>query len=50
LQGKKEEEKKKKGCEAYRLELRMEILIQSSHVTLEVIVNDYRREFLSGCS
>jgi hypothetical protein len=27
----------------------MKILVESCHVTLEVKVNDYRRNFLSGC-
>jgi hypothetical protein len=38
------------GCEAYRMEILMQILVQSSHVTLKVMVKDYRRDFLSGCS
>jgi hypothetical protein len=28
----------------------MKILVESCHVTLEVMVNDYRRDFPSGCS
>jgi hypothetical protein len=37
------------GCEAYRLELGMKILVKSGHVTLEVMMSDYRRDYLSWC-
>jgi hypothetical protein len=38
------------GSEPYRLELGVEVFVESGEVTLKLMVNDDRRDFLSGSS